>query len=126
MNPNDYIPDINAYAEAWVELGLALGEEARLSDELESLKGDILQKVSTYEEFFVNGKTPSVSYADKTYLVNGHTPEAGEKLRDYAEKLANLERQITQLRGILKTEEMKQAVFQTLSANSRSVIGFNE
>lgn len=112
-------PDIALYTDTWVLLGRALRKQIDFENRLDFIQAQILMEVRSAPQYFIQGKVPSMSYCKAVYLHTGHTPETKECIADIKSNLSTLTERIIILRGILKSEEMKLSVFQTLSANAR-------
>lgn len=125
IQASNYIPDIDLYGDAWVQLARASEEKVTLEHELEELLATIFVEVSSNPEFFQNGKPLSATAIKETFQILGHTPSSSERLKELKASISKLDEEILKLKGIIKTEEMKLAMFQTLSANSRGVFDFN-
>jgi hypothetical protein len=126
MMLEEFVPDLAAYSDAWINLGIAQRNKLLVEKEYDALKAEILDTVTSNREYFVRGKPPSVTHSEKTYLVMGYDTETKNLLESYRTKLAELEKEITHYKGIVKAEEMKLSVFQTMSANARNTVSLND
>jgi len=123
---NEYIPDVDKYLDDFVKLAQLQEQKTVLSAELDKFRAEIIATVTTDERFYSNSKPQSMTYINSTYLVNGYDEATSERLSYMLKELANLDKEITVLKGELKKAEMMLSIFQTLSANSRNVIQVNE
>ena len=123
---NEYIPDVDKYLEDFIKLAKVQEQKTVLEAELDKFKAEIVNVVTTDERFYSNSKPQSMTYINSTYLVNGYDEATSERLSSMLKELANLDKEITILKGELKKAEMMLSIFQTLSANSRNVIQVNE
>jgi len=79
-----------------------------------------------YEKYYIRGKPPSVAFVDKTWGKIGHTPEAVEKMSNIKKELIEVTASLSKAKAVLKMEEMRLSLFQTMSANARNIAGFND
>lgn len=123
---NEYIPDVAVYINTWIELGKALESKSSIEYALDALRAMITKEALSNPVYFVNGKPPSMEYVKSVYFITGLNPENSAEIQKMILELASLEATIKRLNGIIKSEDMKMSVFQTLSANARNVVAINE
>lgn len=119
-----YIPDLDAYAEAWVNLINATAEKTTIEDMLETITATIYIECMQDTAYHINGKPPAVSFIEKAYARTGHTAVTQEQIQTLKKRLVGVIRQAENAKAILKMEEMKLNLYQTMSANTRNVTGF--
>lgn len=119
-----YHPDLDAFSDAFVQLAKLITEEKNLENELDSLTAQIYLDCTYKQDYYVNGKSPSATLIDHSYAKIGHTPETRKRLLEIKTRLAELEGLIESCKGIIKAEEAKLSMFQTLSANARNIASF--
>lgn len=112
-----YIPDVDAYLSYWIELSVLTQNKMQVEANIEKLHAEIISRVVATGQ-----KPPSMAQIERTVLITGTSKEEEEALDKLRKELQYLEGQILELRGRIKTEEMKQALFQTMSANARNVV----
>ena len=123
---HEYLPDVDVYISTWVELGQALEAKVALEYELDQLRAGITKEALSNSLYFVNGKPPSMEYVKSVYFILGLNDANSKEIQGLILKLASLEATIKRLNGIIKSEDMKMGVFQTLSANARNIVAINE
>lgn len=112
---DNYIPDIDAYLDYWIQLGVVTQQKMEVEDAIDTLKAAIIIAATEGQ-----AKPPSMAQMERTILVTGSTEEEQRLLEKYKIEMINIEGKMLELRGRIKAEEMKQAMFQTISANSRN------
>lgn len=112
-----YTPDIDAYLSYWIELSVLTQSKLELESALDKLRAQIILNAVEGQ-----AKPPSMAQMERTILLLGSTPEERQLLDKYRQELQAIEGHILQVRGSIKAEEMKQAMFQTVSANARNVL----
>lgn len=122
----EYTPDLGSYFEAWSNLVVFTKQRDEIQLKLEELTAKIYIDCTNYEKYYVRDKPPSVAFIDKTWGKIGHTPEAIEKMSKIKLELIEVTSQLSIAKAILKTEEMRLNLFQTMSANARNIAGFND
>jgi hypothetical protein len=116
-----YVPDLDAYTDAWVELAKATTEEAILKLQLEEAQAKIFVECMTKPEYKLNGRPPAISFIENSWAKVGHTKEMEATISDLRRQLISVNERIDSAKATLKIEEMKLNLYQTMSANSRNV-----
>jgi hypothetical protein len=119
-----YVPDLDAYFDAWMQLVNLTQEKDSLELEKDELVAQIYIDCVNYPKYYVKDKPPAISFIEKTWEKVGHTPEATAKLAEINGKLIELNRKIAEAKAIMKKEDMSLSLYQTMSANSRNVTGY--
>ena len=122
---DEYTPDLDSYFEAWSNQVILIKKKDEIELRLEELVAKIYIDCMNYEKYYIRNKPPSVAFVDKTWGKIGHTPEAIKEMSSIKLSLIEVEAQLSQTKAVLKTEEMRLNLFQTMSANARNIAGFN-
>lgn len=112
---DNYIPDIDAYLDYWIQLGVLTQQKLEIESAQDTLRATIIVAATEGQ-----AKPPSMAQMERTILVTGSTEEEQYLLEKYRKDITIIEGKMLELRGRIKAEEMKQAMFQTISANSRN------
>jgi 16S rRNA C1402 N4-methylase RsmH len=122
----EYTPDLSAYFEAWSEQVVLIKRKEEIELQLEELTAEIYIDCMNYEKYHIRGKPPSVAFVDKTWGKIGHTPDAVKRMSQIKLQLIEIDSHLSHTKAVLKTEEMRLNLFQTMSANARNVAGFTD
>ena len=120
----EYLPDLSEYSEAWVQSANFCMRKKELENRFEELVAQVYIDCMGLPEFEINKKPPAVSFIKETYAKVGHTPEIMAEMGLIKAELAAVEGGIKRTAGIIKVQEMKLSLYQTVSANSRNITGF--
>ena len=119
----EYIPDMSEYLEAWYKVARYTAEKQELENQLEEIVAKIYLDCTLEPTYFVGGKPPAVSLIKDSYAKLGHNELTTNKLGEIKAVLVKLEEEITIAKATIKAAEMSLNLYQTMSANSRTVPG---
>lgn len=122
----EFTPDLDAYFQAWSSIVVLTTKKDKIELRREELTAEIYIDCTNYELYQVRGKPPSVAFIDKTWGKIGHTPDAVAKMFLIKNELIEVNAELGAAKAILKMEEMRLNLFQTMSANARNIAGFND
>ena len=122
----EYTPDLAAYFDAWSKQVVLTKKRDTIQLRLVELTAKIYIDCMNYEKYYIRGKPPSVAFVDKTWGKIGHTPEAIEEMSRIKNELIEVDAELNYTKAVMKAEEMKLNLFQTMSANARNIAGFND
>ena len=110
------IPDFSDLMRVVNQISISSLEKAKLEVELKASEANIYLEANTNPKYFQNGKSPSVSFVEKTWAYYGFSGELlpiREKLAIHSAKLEGYK---------LEYDAMKLAIdiWRTQSANERS------
>lgn len=110
------IPDFDDFMNLANEIGELSLRKMSLENVLKARESDIAKTVMTDNQYWLNGKQPSISMVDAVYLFQGFNGELLPMRADLATTVAMLDKKKIQLsiyRDMLE-------VFRTVSANERN------
>ena len=110
------IPDFEDFMNLIDEIGELAFKKMQLENNIKAQETYTFRQVMSQPEFQVNGKPPSVAYAEKAYLFTGFDDAITEDRVELVDITSKLEKKKLQL-GVYK--DMID-VFRTLSASSRT------
>jgi hypothetical protein len=120
---DEYVPDLDAYLEAWQKVAICTAEKQELENRLEEIVAKIYLDCTNNVAYYIGGKPPAVSLVKDSYAKIGHNTETTNLLGEIKATLIDLEHKITIARSLIKIEEMKLNLYQTMSANARNITG---
>lgn len=123
---DEYVPDIAEYLDAWQKLAEYTYELDDLKLKLEQLVAQIYLICVQDKKYFINGKPPAISFIKETFAAVGHDYETTQKIASMKSLMNMLHKNIAKAKAIIKSEEMKLNLYQTMSANSRNITGFTD
>lgn len=109
------IPDFEDFMKLVDEIGELSFKKMKLENELKSAEAIVFRTVMNNPEVRVQGKPPSVSYVQNSYVhtgIDGGLVEMREHLADFTAQLDKKKLQLSVYKDMLD-------VWRTLSANSR-------
>ena len=110
------VPDFEDMAEIIGKIYEISLEKIKLQLEIKTREAEIIKKVTTNQEYFVNNKPPSMSYIESTYKWTGLDGELIPKRNE----LANLTSKLEHARNTLDLYRNMISLYQTESANKRA------
>ena len=120
----EYLPDLSEYSEAWVDSANFSMRKKELENRFEELVAQVYIDCVSLPEYMINNKPPAVSFIKETYAKVGHTPEVITEMGLIRAEMAVVDGGLKRATGVIKIQEMKLSLYQTVSANSRNITGF--
>lgn len=117
--PQVQVPDFDDMMKVAKRIGSHTYEKLRLESELKFREKGIVLECQNNPTFFQNGKAPSMSFVEKTYLYTGIKDELMPLRLELISHLVALEEAELEFQ-IMK---MQVSLFQTESANNRTSLG---
>lgn len=109
------IPDFDTLMKVAENIRDLLFEKMELDTEIKLGEAEVFKQSATNEEYFVNGKPPSVSYIENTYKFTGLKNELVPVRKKYSEVTAQLEH----AKLTWEIFKFQLDLYRTESANSR-------
>lgn len=91
---------------------------------LDMYKAEIARHVTKHENYWINGKPPSMSYISSDYQVLGYDDESRKELQNLENAVIELDAEFTRARTRFTVEREKLDVWRTASANARNTLNF--
>jgi len=119
MSEEPKLPDFDDLVELAGEIGKLKKELLLSKAQLDYLKANITEKVTSDNHYFVKGKPPSMSYIESHYHNLGYNKETKENLLKLQTKIAQTEGDLKEKELLFEIYRAMIDVWRTESANRR-------
>ena len=116
------IPDFDDLISLTATIGLLQQQVEFSKIELDEFKADITRFVSDDENFFQNGKPPSMAFITANYHNIGYNDESRARLHGLRLQIAENEAKLHEKELLFRVYQTQIDIWRTLSANQRSAL----
>lgn len=119
MNLSNYLPNFDDMDKLALENTKAKAQLEHLKNRLEDEIARCIKEAMYNEEYWINNKPPSMSYAKAVISVYGNTEEDRKTLQEIRQKIVEAEERYRLTKSLLDNARDRISVWQTDSANKR-------
>jgi hypothetical protein len=112
------IPDFEEMLSKSKEIQALSNKKRRLTLEINLKEAEVVSKVASNPQYYVNGKPPSMDYIKTTYLVTGLTGE----LIPLREELIEVTCRLGEVKSEFDLMKSSIDIYRTESANKRAIL----